>query len=614
MQLTVNWRTAFLPLIALATLLGVTQAQDAETDGKQAIASQAAQILKRYCFRCHSGDGSDSHYAFDVRSAASLLEQDMIRAKDAAGSAIYKMLAGGRMPPRNQPHLPKPSADEAEIIRKWIDSGAAEFPKPERRQPFVTLKDNLKSIRDHFKSLAPEDRKSTRYFTLTNLWNNSDVDDAELRNTRAALSKVINSLSWTAAIVLPEVIDSKKTSGTVYAIDLNRLGWSRAHWQALVDAYPYALGYGSHEDPELRKIDAELVELAGRDQQLLHLRADWFISTATKPRLYHKLLYELVIPDLINRKADTTSPNNPKMMTDRDLEKFLKVNVNENIFADEPRIIRAAFVHSGISGQNRMIEMHRLGSGRVYWKSYDFLASNRDSILAEVPLGPVNGRNQFNGLAFKHDGGEIIFTLPNGLQGYLLSTGAGLRLDAGPIEIVGDSLRTSGTQAIVTGLSCIACHRHGMVEPPKDEIRQYSSAFGSAQERIEKIYIPNDDFNSEISKINESFMTKLRETMEAFLTKGIEPKPDFDNLPEPVAEVSRRFLLESLNIETVACELNEADPEALLTFLKRSSQLRGIGLNVLAKENGAIKRDAWESKATYSLMQEAARELGFTPR
>ena len=38
-----------------------------------------------------------------------------------------------------------------------------------------------------------------------------------------------------------------------------------------------------------------------------------------------------------------------------------------------------------------------------------------------------------------------------------------------------------------------------MVEPPKDEIRQYSSAFGSAQERIEKIYIPNDAITGRLS-------------------------------------------------------------------------------------------------------------------
>ena len=61
-----------------------------------------------------------------------------------------------------------------------------------------------------------------------------------------------------------------------------------------------------------------------------------------------------------------------------------------------------------------------------------------------------------------------------------------------------------------------------MVEPPKDEIRQYSSAFGSAQERIEKIYIPNDDFNSQISKINERLTSILDPKAELLLTGEID--------------------------------------------------------------------------------------------
>ncbi len=571
-------------------------------------AAQAGQILKRYCFRCHSGDGDDSGYAFDVRQVASLAEQDVIRPGDAKESTLYRLLSSGKMPPRNQPQLPKPSADEAEIVRQWIDAGAPEIPKPKRRD-FVGLQETLTSIQKHFSSLAPEDRSNVRYFTLTNLWNDSEIDDAHLRNTRAALSKVLNSLSWSPAIVLPQIVDSK---GIVLAIDISRLGWTQEHWQSLLDAYPYGLDYGSHPNTELNRINGDINKL-DRKNKLLHLRADWFISTAVKPLLYHKLLYELVLPDLINRPVDPTSPSNPKNMTDRDLEKFLKVNVSANQFADPPRVLRAGFVKSGISGQNRMIEMHRLGSGRIYWKSYDFLASNREAILAEFPLGPSNPANDFNQLAFKHDGGEIIFTLPNGLQGYLLATGAGARLDAGPIEIVGDSLRTSGNQTIVNGLSCIACHRTGMVEPPRDEIREFASVFGDAKRQIEKLYAPHDVMRDEIDKINKAFTQKLEESMAEFLRYDGGPKPDFAYMPEPVAEVSRRFLLEDMNIETVACELDESKPEDLLVLLKRTQELRGLGINVLSRENGAIKRDAWESKSGPTLMQETARVLGFTP-
>ena len=576
------------------------------------LAQQAGQILNRYCSRCHNGEGSDSGYAFNVRNTESLVGEGVVVAKDAASSQLYRDLENGRMPPKNQPHLPKPSPAEALIVKNWIEAGAASIPKPEKRTPFVSIKDNLTAIQGHFSKLTGSQRRTMRYFTLTNLWNDSSVDDDHLRNVRAGLSKVLNSLSWAPEIVLPEAVDEQ---GIVYAVDISKLQWTSEHWGALVKEYPYGLSYGSHPDRELKKVDDALfTSSASSAAAQLHLRADWFISTATKPRLYHKLLYELVLPDLIERKDDPTLPANPKRMTDSDLEKFLGVDVSENLFGTGgKRVVRSGFTQSGISGQNRMLEVHEISKERYYWKSYDFLASTRESILSEFPLGPVNAKNPLSDFAFRHDGGEMIFTLPNGMQGYLLAAASGLRLDAGPIEIVGDSLRTAGTQAIVTGLSCIACHRVGMVEPPNDEIRDFASVFGSARDRVEQLYRPKDDMSELISSIQAAFKKSCEQATASFLLLEKGQKLEFDRFQEPVAEVSRRFLLEPLNIETVACELDESNPETLLSVLKKSRTLRGLGLNVLTRDNGVVKRDAWESRRVFSLMQEMARELSFGP-
>ncbi len=594
---------------SLLLTFGFANQPDVFANEPDNLAQQAGQILNRYCSRCHNGEGSDSGYAFNVRNTESLVGEGVVVAKDAASSQLYRDLENGRMPPKNQPHLPKPSPAEALIVKNWIESGAATIPKPEKRVPFVGIKDNLTAIRDHFSTLTELQRRTTRYFTLTNLWNDSSVDDDHLRNVRAGLSKVLNSLSWAPEIVLPEAVDDH---GIVYAVDISKLQWTREHWNALVKDYPYGLSYGSHPDRELKKLDDEITSKA-KDSQLLHLRADWLVSNATKPRLYHKLLYELVIPDLVDRVDDLSLPANPKRMSDADLEKFLGVNVTENLFGRGGRVVRSGFTQSGISGQNRMLEVHEISKGRYYWKSYDFLASTRESILAEFPLGPLNEKNAFAELAFRHDGGEMIFTLPNGMQGYLLASAAGLRLDAGPIEIVGDSLRTSGTQAIVTGLSCIACHRVGMVEPPSDEIREFASVFGAARERVEQLYLPKDEMSDLISSIQTAFKTSCEKATGSFLVSGNEQRLEFDRFQEPVAEVSRRFLLESLNIEAIACELDESNPGALLNVLKKSRTLRGLGLNVLTRDNGVVKRDAWESRAAFSMMQETARELSFGP-
>lgn len=574
------------------------------------IAGEARDILGRYCYRCHNGEGSDSGYAFDVKKVESLVEQGVVSAKNPDDSLLFADLESGRMPPRNQPHLPRPTPAEASVIKEWIKLGAVAFPEAKRRGDFRSLKQSLTNMRDHLQTLPPAERKDIRYFTLVHLWNNPEVDDAYLRNVRAGLSKVINSLSWEKEIALPALIDSEQT---IMAIRLSDYGWSLEHWEALVREYPYGVSYGSHPDQELEKLDKEIASLM-ETNQLSHLRADWFVSTATKPKLYHQLLYELVIPSLINRRAVPGDAANPKKMTDRDLEEFLGVDVEKNIFGVGPRPIRSGFTQSGISGQNRMIEMHRIDATRSYWKSYDFLASTREAILSEFPLGPTTARNPKPELAFRHDGGEIIFHLNNGLQGYLLSASSGARLDAGPIEIVGDSLRTSGTQAIVSGLSCIACHRLGMVEPPNDEVRTFASVFGDGKTLVEELYPPQAKINGEIQRSRQVFIEALEKTIAPFLLEKDGEKLNLTQLPEPVAEVSRRFLLESLDLQTVANELNEPDGRFLAESLQKTNVFRTLGLNVLTRENGVIKRDAWESRAAFSLMQEAARELGYSPR
>ena len=60
----------------------------------------------------------------------------------------------------------------------------------------------------------------------------------------------------------------------------------------------------------------------------------------------------------------------------------------------------------------------------AYWRSYDFATNAGKQNIFTHPL------------TFTPSGGEIIFNLPNGLQGYLLVDGRGSRIDDAPIAIV----------------------------------------------------------------------------------------------------------------------------------------------------------------------------------
>ena len=97
--------------------------------------------------------------------------------------------------------------------------------------------------------------------------------------------------------------------------------------------YPYGLRYATHPDPALQQLDTDVSDLT--DCELPYVRADWFIATATRPPLYHILLQ---------------LPNNAKL-----LEKRLRVDFEANFLRD--RLARGAFAGSGVSGQNRLVEL-----------------------------------------------------------------------------------------------------------------------------------------------------------------------------------------------------------------------------------------------------------------
>src|SRR5262249_21904806 len=373
-----------------------------------------------------------------------------------AESVIWKKV-GGKDPEMPPPDEPQPTAEERDLIKKWIETGATPFPEDEGpARPFKTELDILTAIRDYMQGLDRADRRFQRFFTFTHLHNNKSIRTYELRLARAALSKVVNSLTWAPDIVMPRAIDKEET---IFAIDLRKLDWDKRNlWREILKYYPYGLKHDSDRSPVLANMARDLYEITGTD--IPYLRADWFIVTAAQPPLYHTLVYDEALPSLVKRRPDYRDLKNPKKMTDYDLERDLNVNVGKNFLRDE--LARAGFAKSGVSRQNRLVERHRAAYG-AYWKSYDFKANAPDSNLFQYPLGPGFKENPYPKLAFRQAGGEIIFTLPNGMQGYLLVDEKGNRIDEGPTEVVIDSKETAGKANVVNAISCMHCHQNGMI-------------------------------------------------------------------------------------------------------------------------------------------------------
>jgi formylglycine-generating enzyme required for sulfatase activity len=510
-------------------LSSAASAQEASAD----LARLARQVLDKHCYACHGKEGKAEAGVF-VLNRDRLVERKKVLPGNPERSRLFKAILDEEMPPSEV--KVRPSAGEVAVLRRWIAAGAPDFTTAVARRDFITEQAILELLRDDQQALPGRDRRFARYFTLTHL-HNAGVGGDELDSYRHGLSKLVNSLSWGRDIVRPIAIDPAKT---IFRIDLRRYRWDAETWTATLAGYPYGV---AHDSAAARAI----CTVSG--SPLPYVRGDWFVFAASRPPLYHAILG---IP-----------------ATDRELEKRLEIDVDRNIRQD--LVARAGFSSSGVSKNNRLIERHRSSFG-AYWKSYDFAGNQGRQNLFKHPLGPGGGD------AFEADGGEIIFSLPNGLQGYMLVDGRGGRLDRAPIAVV--STRDRRNPEVVNGIACMACHARGMIFKD-DQVRkavEASDAFDKeARETVQALYPLKAAFD------------KLLEADAARFKKAVEQTGDRVQKTDTVVLLARRFE-EELDVKLAAAEVG-LPPAVFLRGLKRSPDLS----RALAplRVGGTVQRDTF---------------------
>jgi mono/diheme cytochrome c family protein len=564
-----------IALLALACWSGAALAAD------ERLAKDARAFLTKYCHDCHGG-ANDVGEDLNVVDRASLLKAPEAAKKAAyivpgkpGDSLLWDYMGVGPNPRMPKKGAPQPTPDERKIIERWIVDGA-EFPKKSERKP-IDAKTTLTAIRDHLNRLKTADRPYQRFFTLDHLHNNQPLADEVLAVHRAAVSKLANSLSWQPEIVIPEEVPG--TEGTLLVIDLRKLGWEFDDWKAIARAYPYSV---THSDDEpFRDLEREVARLAGT--RLAAIRADWFVATVSRPPLYDRLLK---LPASL-----------------KDLEHKLGVNLEANF--DRDILKRAGMITSGVSKHNRLVERHPTPFG-AYWRSYDFGSSDGKGNLNLFPLGPRFLGNHFDDQAFEQAGGEVIFHLPNGLQGYMLADAKDRRLDApAPIAIVRDREETAGTPEVVNGISCIACHKNGM-KTFQDEIRNHPAVFADARAKMLRLYPPTAEMDKLLARDEKRFLDALDQAIGPFLKLGDDSTKSARDLIEPVGEVARLYN-QDLTPEAVAAELELPSIEAVRSAIGQE-KFNELGLGPLLDAK-AVKRELWEGKPNRSLFQRVSNEL-----
>ena len=531
------------------------------------IAARAKEVLRARCRECHGG--AATHGDITILDRKSLVEDKQVAVPgDPERSLLVRLISNAgnrRMPPEGRPPL---SADEIETLRAWIVAGAPDFP-PDVARPADTQKDAgleelpgvdyvLKKILEHQASASDDSRLYLRYFSINHFLSSGSTPQA-LDVVRDALSKAVNHVSTEPKIVRPVAIDAPHN--TVYAVDIRKLGWQKQLLDHVEDGkagersdidlfdlvlleYPYGVVYES--SPTFQRLLEQYCLPAGLVRPVPFVRADWFISAALQPPLYHDLLQ---LPDEVKQ-----------------LETRLGVNAEDNVRNGVAR--RAGLAVSGVSRNNRVIERHPASTG-AYWKSYDFRTSKgADNCFRNpIELHPA--------------GGEMIFNLPNGLQGYFLASGAGRRLDSAPTDMVVD--RHAEDKTVRNGLSCIRCHDHG--------IKQFADVMRQALERTPnspgfdrrlalQLYSPREEMQSWVEEDRQRFAAALKQTL------------GHASATEPVTPVSQRFLDGPLSLLDASGELGLSDASSL-DRLFRTPHLIGLGTIPLAS-GGVVRRDMWE--------------------
>ena len=510
---------------------------------QQQIAQDAYAIFEQSCLICHGPDGAYKETLLIEHNA--LIQNGTVVPGNPDASELYNRLlttdAAKRMP-LGQPQL---STQAIDTIRNWILAGAPDWTTVATTNgDFISPAEILNTIETHLMSLSAFDRAFARYFTLTHLYN-AGVAPSILQEYRKGLYKLVNSLSWGSTVTNPQPIDPQ---GTILYIDLRHYEWDRNNgWTKIETAYPYHISFDAPTQTALKEQLGRLQTEMKSDIPSVHV--DWFVAQASLPPLYHDLLS---LP-----------------LTDRELEARLEVDVAQNLLnAPGVRVWRAGTNNSGVSNNNRVIERHASRYG-AYWKSYDF-------------AGSVGTQNIFtHPLDFTHDGGEVVFNLPNGLQGYYLANASGFRLDDAPINIVSNPAASDPT--VRNGLSCFGCHTEGM-KTFEDQVRSViesnaTPAYDKAQAL--RLYVEQSEMDTRLGEDMDRYRVALTKTGGA--VGDIEPISRFHEVFQGPVDVA--YAAAVVGLET----------EAFLEKIRENIGLQNIGLLVLGSANGSMKRDAWTS-------------------
>lgn len=333
------------------------------------------------------------------------------------------------------------SIDDRNLLDQWISDGLKESNDDCDENPVdlgsIDLFDIESAILSDLAKIEQSDRRNTRYLVMSHKLNLGERAD-QISSRTQAIGKVLNSLNADLEDLYPaDAIDEKKS---IYRFDLRTYALERSDWLLIEDNDKF--------DVESFTDEGETIKfLTGARKAWLHF--DNFIDITQEASVYYEIM------DVSN-----------------DLLTFFNdVGVNVQAQFDDFSSMFLGFNGSEISNQKNRLIVRFEGRDGYVWITFDpiDIDGDRTRNLFAFPCLLGTGCDEI----FNFAAGEVIWTLPNGMQGYALYDSAGVRQDKAAVElgIVFDT-RSPVDPEINNAIDCHRCHAKGIL-PSVDEIREH---------------------------------------------------------------------------------------------------------------------------------------------
>jgi hypothetical protein len=258
---------------------------------------------------------------------------------------------------------------------------------------FVSSDELLQAVAADVASLDNDDQQFARYLSLVDI-SNAGVCGADLDEARAALVKLVNSLSIETVVTPLIAIDVDET---IFRLDMQVYGWNRAVevdgtdfvdvWEAIIASSPHAVPFvGAQADAAVDDTGTSVPVLSGNA----------FVAAASSAPLYYGVLG---IPEDV----------------DGFILNELAIDIQANRVDEE--VVRAGLGGTGVGRFEFLAERHDI-EVRAGFLWQIFSDENGAQALTDDPLSTPPSEER-----------EFAFTLPNGLLAHVLADADGQRID-----------------------------------------------------------------------------------------------------------------------------------------------------------------------------------------